>query len=124
MTIGEALRRADRLRPNGFTQEEKIAWLSALDGMLWQEVMRVHEGAPEAFRGYDAGTDSNTVLLAQPPYDEDLYTAYLESRMDRESGETARYNVSASLFNGAYMTWMDWYNRTHRPLRTVGLFKV
>ena len=124
MTIGEALARADRLRPNGFTREEKIAWLSALDGMLRQEVLLVHEGEPGAFRGYDAQTDPDTVLLAQPPYDEDLYTAYLESRMDRESGETARYNVSASLFNGAYMTWMDWYNRTHRPLRTVERFRL
>ena len=122
MTIDEAIIRADRLRPNPYTREEKIGWLSALDGMIVEEVLKIHQGALENFSGYGPEVDGGTVLLAQAPYDEDLYPAYLESRMDRESGETARYNVSASLFNGAYLTYLDWYNRTHTPVRKVEKF--
>ena len=124
MTIREAIERADRLRPNAFTGEEKTAWLSALDGMIFEEILKNHADAPEKFDGYNRDTDLGTVLLAPPPYDEELYTAFLESKMDRESGETARYNVSANLFNGAYLTFMDWYNRTYAPLRPVERFRL
>ena len=52
MTIDEAIIRADRLRPNPYTREEKIGWLSALDGMIVEEVLKIHQGALENFSGY------------------------------------------------------------------------
>lgn len=40
MTIAEALAAIDALRPNMFTQAEKLGWLSACDGMIWEEILK------------------------------------------------------------------------------------
>ena len=39
MTISDAITMVDALRPNQYSQDMKIRWLSRLDGMIWQEVI-------------------------------------------------------------------------------------
>jgi len=43
MTIREAIVALDTLRPNMFTVPEKLAWLSELDGLIWQDVLRMRQ---------------------------------------------------------------------------------
>lgn len=38
--------------------------------------------------------------------------------IDRENGETGKYNQSSQLFNAAYMAYAGYYNRTHMPRDT------
>jgi len=42
MTILEAIGRVDALRHNTFSQEEKIQWLSQVDGLVDQDLIRTH----------------------------------------------------------------------------------
>ena len=51
MTISDAITMVDALRPNQYSQDMKIRWLSRLDGMIWQEVIRTHEGGTEFVDG-------------------------------------------------------------------------
>ena len=44
MTIIEAINRLDKIKPNGYGQEDKIEWLSEIDGMVKQTVTDTHEG--------------------------------------------------------------------------------
>ena len=44
MTLIEAINRADNLTTNGYSQSEKIAWLSELDGRIKESVIDKHEG--------------------------------------------------------------------------------
>lgn len=46
MTISEALAAFDALRPNMYTQAEKIAWLSACDGLIWHDVLAMRQRPP------------------------------------------------------------------------------
>lgn len=120
MTIQEAISLVDRLKPNQYEAIHKIRWLSKLDGMIWKEVMMTHVGLTceqilEGFNGYeDASND--TELLVPYPYDADIYNYYLQSMIDKENGEMAKYNQSAMLYNNAYKEFVNWYNRTHRPI--------
>lgn len=116
MKIIEAINTIDALKPNGYTQAEKLRWLSTLDGMLQTELFAVHEGADEAaFSGYDEDTPPETELLAQEPYGRELYLRYLEAQIDYYNGETARYNNSMTMYQAAYTAFARWYNRTHLP---------
>ena len=54
MKLGEAIARADQMKPNGYTAEEKTRWLSELDGMLWYEALQWVTGVePELPYDYD-----------------------------------------------------------------------
>lgn len=113
MTIFDAITMVDALRPNQYSQDMKIRWLSRLDGMIWQEVICTHDGGTETFDGYDENTSMSTELLVGSPYDEDVYNNYLQAMIDRENGEAGKYSQSITLFNAAFLRWRNWYNRAH-----------
>ena len=118
MTIKEAISLVDRLKPNQYESDLKLQWLSKLDGMIHQEIILTHvhsENAAE-FAGYTANTGEDTELLVPYPYAEDVYNYYLQSMIDRENGESAKYNQSAAMYNAAFNQFQNWYNRNNRPL--------
>ena len=55
-------------------------------------------------------------LLVPEPYAMDVYNYFLQSQIDKENMETAKYNQSAALYNSAYQSFTNYYNRTHRPI--------
>ncbi len=114
MTIQEAINRLDSLKPNQYTQPEKIMWLSALDGRIKQEILDTHEGAQVEFVGYTEETPLSTQLLVTAPH-ESLYEYWLESQIDYANREFGSYNNSMAMFNSAYNGYWRYYNRTHKP---------
>ena len=115
MTILEAVHKIDTVKPNSYTQPEKIKWLSTLDGIIKSEIIDTHEdGENVVYEGYDDDSNLDTELLAPPPYD-DLYIRWLEARIDYANGEYAKYNNSMIAYNDAYSLFANYYNRHHRP---------
>lgn len=172
MTIQDALTMADTMRPNRIDDEQKIMWLSQLDGIIWNDLVVTHEipqrileqygiDLPERksvdvlpntpadqiiwgqspwdvpkeafyppqhiqlpdFPGYGNETDRGTELLVQPPY-HDLYLHWLLSRIDMINQEYDLYQNDAALFNNAYLTYQDYYNRTYVPNHGVTGFRM
>lgn len=121
MTIREAIEQVDRLKPNQYGEQDKIAWLSKLDGRLYRETVQTHETAAADFQGYPETVDLETELLAAWPYDE-LYRWYLEMMIDDADGETVLYNNSAAKFNTTLAAWQAWYNRENMPVQRVTRF--
>lgn len=116
MTIIDAINTIDAIKPNTYTQAEKLAWLSTLDEMIKKEIIDTHEGAEAVdFHGYDEDTDVSAPLLVPAPYDE-IYLFWMESKIDYWNGESSRYNNSITMFNNAYASYQEYYNRMHRPL--------
>ena len=102
MTIMDAIFRIDELKPNSYSQSEKIKWLSTLDGLVKSEIIDTHEGGEDVvFSGYDENTDLSTVLLIPAPYDH-IYIHWLEARIDYSNGEYGKYNNSLVAYNDAY----------------------
>ena len=115
MKILEAITKIDALKPNTYTQTEKIKWLSTLDGIVKKEIIDTHEGVEGiVFNGYDDNTNLNTELLVSDPYS-DVYLRYLEAQIDYANGEYGKYNNSMSMYNTAYSSFERFYNRTHMP---------
>jgi hypothetical protein len=115
MTIMDALYRIDELKPNSYSQPEKIKWLSSLDGVIKSEIIDTHEGGEDVvFNGYGEDADLTTVLLVPAPYD-DIYLRWLETQIDYSNGEYGKYNNSIAMYNTAYAAYANHYNRTHMP---------
>lgn len=122
MTIQEVVDVVDSVKPNQYTIEDKVRWLSFLDAIIINDVIKTHEGYEgqyEDFAGYSPD-ETNVHLIVKAPYD-GLYEAYLKMKIDEENGETARYNNSATMFNSYLETYKKWYNKHHIPLQVATL---
>lgn len=63
------------------------------------------------------------MLLVPFPYT-DMYLFYLSAQIDLGNAEIAKYNNNKQLFNNAYLTFSDYYTRTHMPLTACREFKL
>lgn len=113
MKAMDVIERVDLLEANDYSPEQKLHWLSSLDGRLYREVIETHEGVVAPFPGpYETGGEE---LLVGEPYGAELYYHYLQAMIAAENGETQRYNRRMALFNAACTGWINWVNRTRRP---------
>lgn len=116
MTISGAINHVDAVKPNAFHQDEKIRWLSVLDGIIKAEIIDTHEGAESVeFKEYNETTPLTQELLVPHPYD-DVYIKWLEAQIDYANGEYGKYNNSVTMYNAAYLAFQKYYNRTHKPV--------
>ena len=115
MTITEAITRTDTMKPNAYSTNDKISWLSRLDGMVKRLIIDTHEdGEDIIFAGYDSDTDMETELLVPAPFD-DIYLRWLEAQIDYANAEYNKYNNSIIMFNSAFEVYSSYYNRNHMP---------
>ena len=115
MTIAEAISKVDALKPNTYTPEDKIDWLSTLDARVKIQIIDAHECRDHIFfYGYDEH-DEDTELLVPAPYDE-MYLRWLEAMIDYHNSDDDRYNNAIKLFNNAYDGYKKHYTRTHMPI--------
>lgn len=118
MTIAEAIQIVDTQKPNNYTQNDKFRWLSTLDGIIKSEVIDTHVGDTEIeFNSYGENTSIDTELLAKAPYDS-IYVPWLEAQIDLTNGEYAKYNNNITVFNTAYQSFVNAYNRNNMPKGT------
>jgi hypothetical protein len=115
MTIMEAIFQVDAVKPNSYSQVEKIKWLSTLDGVIKSEIIDTHEiGEDVVYNGYDENTKITTKLLVPAPYDI-VYIRWLEAQIDYANGEYGKYNNSLTAYNDAYTLYNRYYNRNNMP---------
>ena len=118
MTIAEVISKVDVLKPNTYTPEDKVAWLSNLDARVKSQIIDTHEGSEHiCFYGYDSLADQETELLVHAPYDE-MYLRWLEAMIDYHNSDDDRYNNAIILFNNAYEGYKKHYTRNHMPIST------
>lgn len=121
MTIYEAIDHFDSLTHNQLPLPTKVYWLSLLDSHIFRDILSTHaECIPERFFGYTPDTDIQTVLLVPHPHDE-IYRWYLEMKTWDTLGEMEKYNNAAQKYNTCLLSFMDYINRTRKPLGSAEL---
>lgn len=116
MTIYEAIERVDGLKFNTYPLEEKMLWLSELEGSIVHQIIKRHSGGEAvSFQGFDAETDPQTKLLVDAPFDS-IYLRWLEAQIDYHNGEFEKFNAAILLYNTAWENFENHYKQTHRPL--------
>ena len=113
MTISEAITRLDLQKQNTCTRQEKLNWLSELDGLIKTQILDAYENPPAVLLPYGDSPEENTVLLAEPPYDS-MYLWYLEAKIDYQNGEVIRFNNAMELFQALFREYAARYHREHR----------
>lgn len=110
MIAQDAINRVDRIKPNAFTEEDKLLWLDSLEGMIQSEI---YLRCPETIVRIESLEDA---LSAPFPYDA-LYDLYLQAMIDFHNGEYDKYNTTYAMFNSKWEDFSVWYT-THYP--TIG----
>ncbi len=105
MKLKEAIKRADKLRPNVLPEEQKAAWVYELEGKLAE--MRC--ALPPA-RTWPADAS-----LAMPAPHDVVYELYLCAMIDFANQETDLYANDMAVFNAAVSEAQAWWRRHHRP---------
>lgn len=133
MRLVEAIGNVDSLKKNQVPDDMKRKWLSDLEGLIIQEIILTHEIPDRLVENeavntyvktegtedvYGAETDGETLLLAPPPYD-DVYFWWLAAKIDMAAGDTKKYESDTQMYNNAYLTLQDFWNRTYMPLQKV-----
>ena len=119
MTVGEALERAEQLRPGSkIAAATRQSWLREVDGMLrtlcFANSQTDDFDAVGADRAWDGGLRDEAVLLAPAPFDA-LYPHYLCAMTDAALGETDRYAGEQAQYNGLVAELTAWLRRQYQP---------
>lgn len=122
MTIQNAIDRIDSLLFNTYSPEDKVEWLSRLDGTVKQQIIDNHEGSDAVvFEGYTPETDKNTILLVPAPYDE-IYLRWMEAQIHYHNAEFDKFNNAIVMYNTAFENFHSYYIRTHKPVHSCRRF--
>lgn len=108
MTANKAIEIIDRLKPNSYSEEDKMRWINELDGTVQRLVFQNDEVKP-----YSYPEDMDKELLISAPF-EDVYTTYLEAKIDYHNREYDYYNNSLAVFETRFSDYKKDYIRKHR----------
>jgi hypothetical protein len=115
MTINEVITQVQELKPNQIPDEIMVRWLSVLEGKIIDEIILTHELSEIVeFTGYTIN-DMDTELMVPDTY-ADVYIYYLEAMIDQTNNEGARYASSMQMFNSAWQSYANFYNRNNKPI--------
>ena len=115
MRIRQAIEELRSLKPNQYSDETLLRWLSELDGQIYEEIMKNAEDAPPPPQlPYRMDASLERELLAPFPH-EGLYISYMSMQVDYHNGETNRYNNGMVMFNMAYQMLENAWIRNHMP---------
>ena len=115
MTLFDAIDNFDKERANSVSLETKIRWLSQLDMKISSEILAPR--GEKSFSGYALGGGDIQKQLKAPEEYADIYSVYLNMKLDLMNGEIARYNNSAILFNKLFYEMADFINRNRSVLK-------
>ena len=117
MTISEAITQLQAVKENQYDDETLVRWISDLEGTLYADIVKNHEGSEDIPHGrYSVDTDMDTVLMVPEPYS-DIYIKYLMAQVDYHNAEMQRYTNSMIMYNVALDAFAGWYNRNNMPLQ-------
>ena len=108
MTPNKAIEIVDKLKPNSYSEEDKLRWINELDGMVQRLVIQ-----SDNVEQYAYSDDMDKELLIPAPFD-DCYTLFLEAKIDYYNKEIGNYNNSAMMFEAQYNEYKKAYIREHR----------
>lgn len=113
MKIIEAINKIDSLKPNTYSVEQKIYWLSQLEAMVKVQVIDTHEGGDRIpFDGFTENTDTRTQLFMPAPFDM-AYIYWLEAQIHYANEDIDMYNSAILMFNATFREYKDHYTKTH-----------
>lgn len=114
MCLAELISLIDETKPNQYTKEQKVRWLSEVEGMVADDILNNYEGEQIEFESYDYDRDMERELLL-PDRFSDVYINYISAKIDFQNMETEQYNNDVAMFEASMEQFKKYYIRTHMP---------
>lgn len=111
MTPNKAIEIIDALKPNSYSEEDKLRWINELDGRVQSLVFQA-----DNVTQYKYPDDMDKELLIPAPF-ENLYTLYLEAMIDYHNKEYEDYNNVTVMFERQWVEYKKAYIREHMARR-------
>mgnify|MGYP006923250149 CR=1 FL=1 len=108
MTLSDVIENFDSERSNNVSILTKKRWISQLDLKIWGEILKPR--GDKEYIGYGKEIPLDAVVKAPEEYAE-IYTLYMNMKLDYMNGEIGRYNNSVMLFNRMFKEMHDAINR-------------
>lgn len=105
MTANKVIERVDALRPNPYSEEQKLGWINNLEEMVQRLVVQSDEISTLSYP-----EDMDKELIISAPFD-NLYQMYLESMIDYYNREYGNYNNSVVMFETRFAEYKKAYIR-------------
>lgn len=107
MTPNKVIETTDRLKPNSYSEEDKLNWINELEGMVQKLVIQ-----SDNIKTYAYPDDMDKELLVSAPFD-GIYALYLEAKIDYYNREYGNYNNSAMAFEAQFGEYKKDYIRNN-----------
>ena len=117
MTANKAIERASNVCPDAYSEEDKLRWISELDGMVKRIVHQETEAEPYRFP-----EDMDKELVIPAPFD-GVYELYILSKIDFHNQEWSKYNNTATAFHAMFEDYKKAYIRENMP-KSSGSIKI
>ena len=117
MTPNKVIEKVDSKKPNAYSEEDKMGWISDVDSMARKLVLMESKAEP-----YRYPEDGDKELLIPAPY-ESVYEFYVEAMIDFHNREYQNYNNSVQMFSTRFEEYRKAYIRENKP-KSVGNFKI
>ena len=117
MKLGELLRKIDQLRPNAYTDAEKIDMLNTIEGRVYTDIMsKADDGLNWTFIPFKEGQEERELVVPVPFTD--IYSYYLMAQIDFLNGDSGRYNDTMVLLQNAWDEYAAYYRENNEPKQT------
>lgn len=114
MRINEAIARADELRMNTISEEQKYTWVYEMECSVCEMM-----GKELPIKNFPDNID-----LSMPAAHEDVYVKFLCSKIDYYNGESELYANDKAIYNEAMAEAGAWYIRTMGAKNNKGNWRI
>lgn len=118
MNVKDIIEKVDYLKPNDYTEEDKIMWLKTIEAKIWQEIILTHV-KPDGLHMYPLDLDSTPFAIKYSENENqfvDLYVYYLMAMIDKSNEEIERYINQIALFNNEYQLFSNYWHNKYMPI--------
>lgn len=125
MTVYDLIVKVDAIKPNVFTNDQKLDWINELFYKLEKELYETHRREETKhprplYHKYtlDDNKDKPIGIMDEidiPDAFLDAVEYWVMAKIDLFNTDLDRYTNSMILFNNAYSDYKKWYHRTHMP---------
>lgn len=111
MTIKEIIETADAMKPNAFTNDQKVGWLNKVEASIQTEIWLLPAADTVT---YTWTADQGKTPRAPAPWD-DMYLHFIIAMIDYSAGEYDKYSNTMQMYNSVYGAYLRWFVSTYDP---------
>lgn len=119
ITAQDVIDAVEKVRPNAYSDEEKLKWINEVEGKIHDEIIKNSEIGKD--NEFVTVSSPDTLLTADSRFSQ-MYVYYLLAKIDFFDNEPTKYNNDLAMFDSAYESFACWHIRTYVPQPCKGFY--